>query len=322
MFKISVRGRWTTVKVDLGAVVVTGRAKRRAVVLAKKQQSVVPKGGDPRIPQRIALLPHERVAFNALEKTLPTSTDTTAPSVTIVAKPAAKTPIDTATFSFRASESGVTFSCSLDGPDFRVCTSPAVFSSLAAGRHTFAVRATDAAGNAGNPVPYSWRITGGLRQVIARDATDISLAVDARGRALVTYRVGDRKQSVLAWGAINARPSAEGADQERFKLVYGAQVIDNVCRPYDGPPLAWLVTACTAPDGTYWALQAWQRGLPVFGVPPTTLLQAAYELHLSHWSGPLAALEVKIGLVVPHVRPPLWPPDLSRPPRLRIPIHL
>jgi hypothetical protein len=295
VFKISVRGRWTTVKVDLGAVVVTGRTKRRAVVLAKKQQSVVPKGGDPRIPQRIALQPHERVVFTALEKTLPASKDTTAPRVTIVTKPDKRSPIAAATFTFKANDAGVTFSCSMDGPDFRVCSSPTTFSSLSAGRHNFAVRATDAAGNAGTPVTYSWRITvGEFRQVIARDATDVGLSVDARGRALVTFRADGRRQTVLASGAINARPSAEGGDQEMFKLVYGAPLVDNTCGPYDGPPLAWLVTACTARDGTYWALQQWQRGLPEYGVPPPTPVQAGSELHLSHWSGPLAVLEIKM----------------------------
>ena len=38
---------------------------------------------------------------------------------------------------------------------------------------------------------------------------------------------------------------------------------------YDGPALAWVVTACTAPDGTYWAVQSWQRLLPDYGLAPT-----------------------------------------------------
>src|SRR5262249_32372333 len=42
-----------------------------------------------------------------------------------------------------------------------------------------------------------------------------------------------------------------------------------LCGRYDGPPLAWLVTACKAPDGTYWAVQSWQRLLPDYGVTPT-----------------------------------------------------
>ena len=33
--------------------------------------------------------------------------------------------------------------------------------------------------------------------------------------------------------------------------------------------LAWFVTACQAADGSYWALQSWQRALPDYGVTPT-----------------------------------------------------
>ena len=39
----------------------------------------------------------------------------------------------------------------------------------------------------------------------------------------------------------------------------------NACAPYDGPALVYLVAACKAPDGSYWALQRWQRGLPLLG---------------------------------------------------------
>jgi hypothetical protein len=58
----------------------------------------------------------------------------------------------------------------------------------------------------------------------------------------------------------------------------------NRCGPYQGPPLPWLVTACTAPDGSHWALQAFQRMLRNYGLPSTGL-RAAWELHLSHWTG-------------------------------------
>jgi hypothetical protein len=63
-------------------------------------------------------------------------------------------------------------------------------------------------------------------------------------------------------------------------------------RPYTGPPLPWLVRAVQAPDGSYWALQAWQRKLPNKGAKPTTAIQRAFELHLSHWRGELPVLEV------------------------------
>ena len=58
-------------------------------------------------------------------------------------------------------------------------------------------------------------------------------------------------------------------------------------RPYDGPPLAWLVKACKAPDGSYWALQSWQRLKPNYGGT-----RGAWELHLSHWRGAPAQLVI------------------------------
>jgi hypothetical protein len=63
------------------------------------------------------------------------------------------------------------------------------------------------------------------------------------------------------------------------------------CGRYDGPPLPWLVTACKARDGSYWAVQSWQRMLPNFGVVPSAQ-QAVWELHLSHWTGELPKLTV------------------------------
>jgi hypothetical protein len=71
-----------------------------------------------------------------------------------------------------------------------------------------------------------------------------------------------------------------------FRFHYGLGG-KGVCLPYDGPPVSWLVKACKAPDGSYWALQAWVRLKPNYG--GTT---GAKELHLSHWRGPLAMLTI------------------------------
>lgn len=50
-------------------------------------------------------------------------------------------------FKFRSSEKGSRFQCSLDGGKFRKCRSPKKLKHLKRGRHTFRVRARDAAGN-------------------------------------------------------------------------------------------------------------------------------------------------------------------------------
>ena len=298
VFSISVRPKRTVVKVSRGSVILTGRSGLQgAVVVARRQQSVVPTGGDPRGVQPFKPTGRERAAFRRLERRLPKLRDRTPPTTTIVKGPPSSTTSTRATFVFRATEAGVSFSCSLDGAAFRFCRNPATFVGLGPGRHRLAVRATDLEGNTGKSMSLTWTIRGRpvqrerFRQILARNATNVRLEVDADGHALVTYRSGGRLRRVLAWGAVNAIPPTQDRDQVNFAVTYGAAPIRNVCRPYR-PPLAWLVVACTAPDGTHWALQSWQRGLPNYGVAPTPE-RAAWELWLSHWSGPLAVLEIK-----------------------------
>ena len=65
----------------------------------------------------------------------------------------------TARFTLSATESGVGFSCSLDGAAFASCSSSLVLSGLGAGTHTLRVLARDEAGNAdATPAERSWRV--------------------------------------------------------------------------------------------------------------------------------------------------------------------
>lgn len=138
--------------------------------------------------------------------------------------------------------------------------------------------------------------------LLDRNATGIQLAVDRSGRALVTYRAAGRQRRVLVWGAINARHPDPNLPQVRFRIDYSGgwktyrkhvwRGFRDACRPYDGPTLAWVVRACKAADGSYWALQSWQRRLPLLGFDPWRAEQLAWELRIAHWTGPLAALEV------------------------------
>jgi hypothetical protein len=86
--------------------------------------------------------------------------DTSAPETTIDSGPTDPTTETTATFIFSAGEAGSTFECSLDGASFTACSSPEVYSGLAAGSHAFEVRATDGAGNTDStPATYTWNVT-------------------------------------------------------------------------------------------------------------------------------------------------------------------
>jgi hypothetical protein len=135
------------------------------------------------------------------------------------------------------------------------------------------------------------------------DVRGPTLQVNPRGEALISYtRSNGAPRHVLVWGAINALDPDPNRPQVRFSFDYsgglhryGAAVwkrFRDRCRPYDGPRLELLVAACKAPDGSYWALQLWQRLLPMRGFDPWLPGQRAYELHVSHWSGPLPELEV------------------------------
>jgi hypothetical protein len=136
-------------------------------------------------------------------------------------------------------------------------------------------------------------------QLIDRNATNVRLKVSRDGKAMVSYRAHGRAWDVLAWGAINALHPNKVRKQVQFRLdraggwgTFGRKLrFNNDCRAYDGPELVHVVAACKAPDGSYWALQRWQRSLPNLGFLPWLPEQRAWALHLSHWRGPLAQLE-------------------------------
>jgi hypothetical protein len=141
-------------------------------------------------------------------------------------------------------------------------------------------------------------------QLIDRNATHVSLRVNAKGEALLTYKSGNKLKRVLAWGAVNAIPPNQTRPQVKFKLDYSGGyakyhnahyylVFNGSCLKYDGPALSWEVAACKAPDGSYWALQSWQRALPDYGVAASAT-QSVWELRLSHWTGELPQLSIQM----------------------------
>jgi hypothetical protein len=141
--------------------------------------------------------------------------------------------------------------------------------------------------------------------LVTRNPARPTLQVDAHGYALASYVERGQVKRILVWGAVNALPPTRGATQVAFKVDYSGggialkkpnyyRTIKNVCSAarYDGPALPYKLYACKAPDGSYWALQRWQRLLPNQGFRPWRPEQSVEELHLSHWTGPLPELHV------------------------------
>jgi hypothetical protein len=139
-------------------------------------------------------------------------------------------------------------------------------------------------------------------ELIDRNASRVTLAVAQDGKALVTYRAQGKLHRVLAWGAVNAIAPTRSRPQVKLKLDYSGgwgtfrkpvwKNFKNACQPYGGPALKWFLAGCLAPDGSYWALQSWQRMLPNYGLDPTPQ-QAVWELRLSHWTGDVPVLDVQ-----------------------------
>jgi hypothetical protein len=138
-------------------------------------------------------------------------------------------------------------------------------------------------------------------QLVDRDASGVRLKVKG-DTALLTYQAHGAVRHVFVSGASDALVPDSARPQVRFTLDYTGgrargkrplwRTFHGSCAPYDGPTLAWLIRACKAPDGSYWAVQSWQRLLPHRGFPAWKPSQQAWELRISHWSGALARLEV------------------------------
>src|SRR5688500_6368879 len=88
--------------------------------------------------------------------------------------------------------------------------------------------------------------------LLARNAEVLSLKVNRKGVALITYRANGRVWHVLAWGAINARHPSRSVPQVKFKIdrsggwrSFGRgywKRFRDLSLPYDGPALPWFVT--------------------------------------------------------------------------------
>jgi len=145
--------------------------------------------------------------------------------------------------------------------------------------------------------------TASASEIIDRNVSNVSLKVAGNGQALISFNARGKRWNVLAWGAMNALQPTTARKQVEFKLDYSGgygtykrdvwKTFKNTCRAYDGPELQWFVTGCKAADGSYWALQSWQRALPNYGLPASGK-SAVWELRLSHWRGELPQLTVNL----------------------------
>ena len=123
-----------------------------------------------------------------------TFTDTTPPTTSITSPPPDPTYLRSASIAFTATdnsgpgEDGIDhFECQLDGGGFAPCTSPATYSGLSAGEHSFEVRAVDRGGNDSTPAQANWSVTNDTVTTIdsAPDPTQADATITFSGTAVV-----------------------------------------------------------------------------------------------------------------------------------------
>ena len=249
----------TLVKVRRGVTIVASeKSTRRAVVLGRQQQVVVPAGRDPRQPTKITLKPSEKRTFKELEKSLPAVTDKTPPAV-MIQGPRDPSSVRSATFSLRANEGGATFSCALDGSNFRLCTSPHRIEGLKPGRHTFAVRSTDTTGNT-RTNSFSWTI----------DSSRIAFVSDRDGNLEIYAMEPDGTSQVVRLTTNSAANDAPEWSPDRRRIAFHSERDGNAeiyVMNADGSGQTRLtINAATdrnpswAPDGTRLAFESFRDG--------------------------------------------------------------
>ena len=84
--------------------------------------------------------------------------------------------------------------------------------------------------------------------LLDRNARGVTLKVNSKGQAVISYTARGKKWNVLAWGAANAIAPSAGSRQVDFRLDYSGgwgthkkdiwKTLKNSCGTYKGPPLA------------------------------------------------------------------------------------
>ena len=184
------------------------------------------------------------------------TTDTTPPDTTITAGPAGTVTATDASFEFASTETGSTFECRLDAAAFAACTSPQAYPGLAAGEHTFDVRATDASGNTDTtPATRTWTIGttpgGGIVRSSFTTAVNTTAATTLRIPAPSGVAAGDVLVSCVALngGSIGSAGGPSGwtllASQTSLAnpKVYGYFKVATGTEPAD---YAWTTSSTTS----------------------------------------------------------------------------
>jgi hypothetical protein len=109
--------------------------------------------------------------------------------------------------------------------------------------------------------------TGSSSRILDRNTRSETLRISG-DQADITWRGGAGTGRISLWGAIDGLdPVDRNGDrrpdrpQIKFRKDYSGQSMrgGGSCGRYTGPKLPYVVAACTAPDGSWWTLQRFER---------------------------------------------------------------
>jgi Big-like domain-containing protein/malectin (di-glucose binding ER protein) len=213
-----------------------------------------------------------------------------APNTAMLSTPTDPTTATNASFTFNSSETPLAHECRIDAGTFAACTSPKDYTGLAAGSHTFDVRAIDAAGNAdATPPSYTWTINAapsgpasawtpgtGTTDVPLNVAPTITFAqpMDAltitRTSFSLTPPVGAALLATAVYNATTRTATLTPSKPLEYSKTYTAKA-DTTIKDATGTPLAAPITWSFTTSGA-----AWTRRVNSGGAAYTSPSGAAY----------------------------------------------
>jgi hypothetical protein len=156
---------------------------------------------------RVRAIATDRAGNRTTSAAVGLTLDTTPPDTSITSKPDNPSASTGARFTFVSSEPNSPLECRLDGGTFAWCISPTDYVGLAAGNHTFAVRARDGAGNTDQtPATFAWTINLGpplpADPATVAPALDRSVATDVKSATEFLYTGANPIQTGVSPGTI------------------------------------------------------------------------------------------------------------------------
>jgi hypothetical protein len=154
---------------------------------------------------------------------------------TLVSGPAASIVTDAASVAFSSPELGGTFACSLDGAPSSACTSPADFTGLAVGAHTFRTWAIDAVGNVSvAPLTVSFTVTGSITAAVTISGTaKIGKTITAKPSATAFGKALSGASYSYKWTA-GGKTVGSSAKLKLSKKWKGKKIVVSVTASKDG----------------------------------------------------------------------------------------